>query len=268
MLKLLAQGERMFLLRRAMDVSKTSPSSAAELCSLDCCLLSEPQLPSGFRRAEITALSMWSLRLWLLDLLSCLPTYHVYSLFFLSYFFFFFFFFCFLGLYQQHMEVPRPGIETELQLPAYTTAIAMQDLSHICDLHHSSWQYLNLQSETRDRTGILMDTHQAHNPLSHQGNCPCGPLNLLLPEYHDFGSIKHLLNLTRQVTIMQNSFTEKPFTNPDNSSKRQKPEFQKPRLTHPKCLLLRTCPEILRHVKDPLWRDQVSQKVEATPTKD
>ena len=32
--------------------------------------------------------------------------------------FFFFFFFCFLG----HMEVPRLGVQSELQLLAYTTA--------------------------------------------------------------------------------------------------------------------------------------------------
>ena len=32
------------------------------------------------------------------------------------------------------------GIELELQLPAYTTATAMQDPSHIFDLRHSSWQ--------------------------------------------------------------------------------------------------------------------------------
>ena len=28
-----------------------------------------------------------------------------------------FFCFCFLGLYPRHMEVPRPGVESELQLP-------------------------------------------------------------------------------------------------------------------------------------------------------
>ena len=32
------------------------------------------------------------------------------------------------------MEVPRPGVESELQPPAYTTATAMPDLSHVCDL--------------------------------------------------------------------------------------------------------------------------------------
>ena len=46
----------------------------------------------------------------------------------------------FLGLPPRHMEVPGLGVELELQLPAYTTATETQDLSHGCDLHHSSWQ--------------------------------------------------------------------------------------------------------------------------------
>ena len=52
-------------------------------------------------------------------------------------FLFYFIIFCFLGLHPQHMEVPRLEVKTELQLLAYATATAMQDLSHICDLHHS-----------------------------------------------------------------------------------------------------------------------------------
>ena len=44
------------------------------------------------------------------------------------------------GPHLWHMEVPRLGTELELQLPAYTTAIAMPDPSHVCDLHHSSRQ--------------------------------------------------------------------------------------------------------------------------------
>ena len=47
--------------------------------------------------------------------------------------------FSFLGPHPQHMEVPRLGAEWELQLPAYTTAPAMQDLSHLCDLHLRLW---------------------------------------------------------------------------------------------------------------------------------
>ena len=60
-------------------------------------------------------------------------------LWFLS--FFFFFFFGFLGPHLQHMKVPRLGSESELQLPAYPTATSTLDLSHICDLHHSSQQH-------------------------------------------------------------------------------------------------------------------------------
>ena len=47
--------------------------------------------------------------------------------------------FFFPGPYLLQMEVPRLGIELELQLLA--TAIAMQDLSHVCYLHQSSRQH-------------------------------------------------------------------------------------------------------------------------------
>ena len=60
----------------------------------------------------------------------------------------------------QHVEVPRLGVELELQLPAYAMAIATPDPSHACDLQHSLQQHgiLNPLSEGRDRTHILMDT--------------------------------------------------------------------------------------------------------------
>ena len=56
------------------------------------------------------------------------------------------------------MEIRRLGVKLELQMLAYTTATATQDPSHVCDLHHSSWQHwiLNLLSEARDRTRKLM----------------------------------------------------------------------------------------------------------------
>ena len=78
----------------------------------------------------------------------------------------------FLQLHPQHMDVPRLGPESELQLPAYNTATAMPDLSSICDLHHSSQQHqiLNPLSKARDQTHILMDTSQVCNHLSHNGN--------------------------------------------------------------------------------------------------
>ena len=48
--------------------------------------------------------------------------------------------------------------------PAYTPATATPELSHICNLHHSSRQrqILNPLSEARDRTCIRMDSSQAH----------------------------------------------------------------------------------------------------------
>ena len=39
-----------------------------------------------------------------------------------------------------HMEVPRLDVKSELYLPAYTTATATWDCSHVCDLHRSSQQ--------------------------------------------------------------------------------------------------------------------------------
>ena len=55
------------------------------------------------------------------------------------------------------MEVPKLGVRSELQLPAYTTATP--DLSHIYDLGHSlrkRW-IINPQSKARDRTHILKE---------------------------------------------------------------------------------------------------------------
>ena len=64
----------------------------------------------------------------------------------------------FLEPHLQPMEVPRLGFEMELYLPAYTTATAMQDLSCVFNLHHSSQQHqiLNPLSEAGDQTSNLM----------------------------------------------------------------------------------------------------------------
>ena len=62
-------------------------------------------------------------------------------------------------MHMWHMEVPRLGVESELQLQGYTIATGMPDLSHICNLHGSLWQHriLNPLSEARDQTLMLMD---------------------------------------------------------------------------------------------------------------
>ena len=74
------------------------------------------------------------------------------------------FFKLFLGPHLQHMEAPRLGVESELQLQAYATHTATPDLSCICDLHHSSWQcwIFNPLSRARDQILVLMYTSQVH----------------------------------------------------------------------------------------------------------
>ena len=60
------------------------------------------------------------------------------------------------------MEILRLGVESELQLPAYTMATAMQDPSCVCHLYHSSQQrwIFNPLSKAKDWTLILMDPSQ------------------------------------------------------------------------------------------------------------
>ena len=72
----------------------------------------------------------------------------------------------------QHMGVPRPEVQLELQLPAYAKATETLDLSCICDLHRNllQCQILNPLSEARDRTRNLMVPRWIHLPLSHNGN--------------------------------------------------------------------------------------------------
>ena len=71
-----------------------------------------------------------------------------------------------------HMEVPRLGVESDLQV--LVCATATQDPSHICDLHCSLQQHgiLYPLSEAGDQTCIFMATSQVLNPLSHHGNSP------------------------------------------------------------------------------------------------
>ena len=58
----------------------------------------------------------------------------------------------------------QAGGQIEAAAAGYTTATAAQDPSHVCYLHHSSWQcwIVNPLSRARDHTHILMDTGQVH----------------------------------------------------------------------------------------------------------
>ena len=82
---------------------------------------------------------------------------HCFRLFLLS-----FFFFCLFRATPLAYGSSQVGVQLEHPLPAYTTATAMQDPSHICNLRHSSWQcqIFNPLSQARDQTCVLMDASQ------------------------------------------------------------------------------------------------------------
>ena len=77
-------------------------------------------------------------------------------------FFFIIITFSFLGSHLPQTASLRLGVELELQLSAYTTAIATQDLQCVCDLYHilQQIQIPNPLSKARYQTCILMDTSQ------------------------------------------------------------------------------------------------------------
>ena len=67
--------------------------------------------------------------------------------------------------------LPRLGVELELQPPAHARATATQDLSRVCNLHHSSQQrrIVNPLSKGRDRTWNLMVPSQIVNHCATTG---------------------------------------------------------------------------------------------------
>ena len=70
--------------------------------------------------------------------------------FFFLFLFFSFLFYCFLllGPYLGHMEVPRLGVKSKLQLPAYATATAMQQ----CGIQAMSVTYTKAISNAKSST--------------------------------------------------------------------------------------------------------------------
>ena len=62
-------------------------------------------------------------------------------------------------------------VELELQLLTYPIAVAVWDLSHICDIHHSSQQRWILDPLSKDSDpSILMETSRVHYHLATNGN--------------------------------------------------------------------------------------------------
>ena len=80
------------------------------------------------------------------------------------------------------MKVPRLGVESELELLAYATATAMQDLSRVCDLHHSSWQWQICNH--RGRPGIELASSwmlvEFVSPVPQLGNSEGLTLNVMV----------------------------------------------------------------------------------------
>ena len=76
------------------------------------------------------------------------------------------------GLLLQHMGDLGLAIKLELQLPAYATTTATQDLSYVCNLCFSLQQrwVLNTLRKAQDWTCILTDTSWMLNSLSHSRN--------------------------------------------------------------------------------------------------
>ena len=159
------------------------------------------------------------------------------------------FWFWFLVL---HMEVPRLGINLELQLLAYTTATETRDSSCIFDLHHSSSQHgiLNPLSKARDQSHILMDTSRVLNLLSHDRNSHPWILTEYLPSSRPCmrrrtGAHRDSLALTWQSEALTRPWThtgEGPrltLRTPDLSSLRDLAPFKALLRCH---LLTETCP--------------------------
>ena len=100
------------------------------------------------------------------------------------------------------MEIPRLGVELELQLQPPASlhhSHSNADLSHICDLHHSSQQCWipHPVSKARDQTHILLDT-----------SCVC---------FHcsTSGAHTHILNITKDIHSWIRPGPAQPFNSKD-----------------------------------------------------
>ena len=123
--------------------------------------------------------------------------------------------FSFLWLHLQHMEVPRLGVKSELQLPAYATVKAMetQVQSGICNLHHScDTSSLTHWLRPGNQTQIHLHTSWILNPLSHNGN----PLNKfflqLLFGWLSISPVECKLHESRPLSVLLTTVSSAPRT--------------------------------------------------------
>ena len=91
----------------------------------------------------------------------------------------FFFFLLFFGLFlrpnPQHIEIPRLRVELKLQPPAYATATATPDPSHVCELHPSSCSVRCVAHWVRPRiepASLWIQDSIINHKGHHEGNPP------------------------------------------------------------------------------------------------
>ena len=114
----------------ASDLSRTQSLNFAEHKTLFLAFPEEAScafiwLLTGWVQIPTQSLLSWSVLGWFLHLAG--PQFpHLYSGAY-NIFIYLFLFFVFLGPHSKYMDVPRLGVEWELELPAYTTATAMRD---------------------------------------------------------------------------------------------------------------------------------------------
>ena len=77
----------------------------------------------------------------------------------------------FLRPHLQHRKVPSIGVQSEAAAAGLLHSHSKPDVSHACDLHHSSLQcqICNTLSKARDWTHILMDTSRVHYSWATKG---------------------------------------------------------------------------------------------------
>ena len=119
----------------------------------------------------------------------------------------------FLGLHLQHLEVPRLGIQSELLLPAYARVVSTPDLSHDCNLYHSSRQrqILNPLSEGKDRTRNLMVPSQIRFRCTMTGT---PQYNIVNSSYHAVTRSPEFLLINKSLYPLTNSSSFPPLSRP------------------------------------------------------
>ena len=103
------------------------------------------------------------------------------------------------------MELPRLGVESELQVQAYATAIAIAtatwDPSCVCNLYHSSWQcwILNPLGRAREQESLVQVRWSLKNNGMEGQESSCSGSG----HYGDAGLIPGLASELKNLVLLQ-----------------------------------------------------------------